>query len=131
MNYELHDSQISELKLGENTIILNFSQGYWTTDDSGKELEQMKNCQIVYEIDRDDIPLEDFIYVLIAKKGGAYKKISLKKFIGLLKKSPFDVSLEYNCNFASSKMLRIYSNLLRVSAEIFIEDIKNVEYLHE
>ena len=92
--------------------------------------EQMENCKIVFEIDRNDFPIEDFISVRISKKGGIYKTISLRKFMGLLKKSPFNVFFEYNCDFASSKMLQTYSNRLCVSAEIFIEEIKNVEYLH-
>ena len=131
MKYQLHDSQINELKLDENTITLGFSQGYWATDEHGKMCEQLENCKIVFEIDRDDVPIEDFISVRISKKNGIYKTISLKKFMGLLKKSPFNVYLEYNCDFASSKMLQINSNTLRIRSEIFIEEIKNVEYVHD
>ncbi len=131
MNYQLHDSQINQIGFGENTIIFTFSQGFWTTNEQGKMIEQLNNCEIVFEIDRNDIPIEDFISVRISKKGGAYKIISLEKFMGLLKKSPFDVYLEYNCDFASSKMLQMHSNHLCVRAEIFIEEIKNVEYVHD
>ena len=130
MNYQLHDSQINKIELGEDTISFIFSQGFWATDEHGKMIEQLENCKIVFEIDRNDVPIEDFISVRISKKGGIYKTISLKKFMGLLKKSPFNVYLEYNCDFASRKMLQIHSNHLRVSAEIFIEEIKNVEYIH-
>ena len=131
MKYQLHDSQINGLKLGENAIVLEFSQGYWATDENGKMCEQLENCRIVFGIDRNDVPIEDFISVRISKKGGIYKTISLKKFMGLLKKSPFDVYLEYNCDFASSKMLQIQSNHLRIYAEIFIHEIKNVEFVHD
>ena len=131
MNYQLHDSQINRIEFGEDTITFTFSQGFWTTDEHGKMNEQLKNCKIVFEIDRNDAPIEDFISIRVSKKGGAYKTISLEKFMGLLKKSPFDVYLEYNCDFASSKMFQMHSNHLRVSAEIFIEEIKNVEYIHD
>ncbi len=131
MNYQLHDSQINKIELGEDTISFIFSQGFWITNEHGKMTEQLKNCKIVFEIDRNDVPIEDFISIRVSKKGGAYKTISLEKFMGLLKKSPFDVYLEYNCDFASSKMLQMHSNHLRVSAEIFIEEIKNVEYIHD
>ena len=131
MKYQLHDSQINKIELGENTITLRFSQGFWATDEHGKMIEQLENCKTVFEIDRNDIPIEDYISIRISKKGGAYKTISLKKFMGLLKKSPFDVFFEYNCDFASSKMFQMHSKRLCVSAEIFIEDIKNVEYLHD
>ncbi len=131
MNYQLHDSQINQIGFGENTIIFTFSQGFWTTNEQGKMIEQLKNCEIVFEIDRNGVPIEDFISVRISKKGGAYKTISLEKFMGLLKKCPFDVYLEYNCDFASSKMLQMHSNHLCVRAEIFIEEIKNVEYVHD
>ncbi len=131
MNYQLHDSQINKIELGEDTITFKFSQGFWVTDEHGKMIEQLNNCEIVFEIDRNDIPIEDFISVRISKKGGAYKTISLEKFMGLLKKSPFDVYLEYNCDFASSKMLQMHSNHLCVRVEIFIEEIKNVEYVHD
>ena len=131
MNYQLHDSQINKIELGGDTITFTFSQGFWGTDEHGKMTEQLKNCKIVFEIDRNDVPIEDFISIRVSKKGGAYKTISLEKFMGLLKKSPFDVYLEYNCDFASSKMLQIHSNHLRCSVEIFIEEIKNVEYVHD
>ena len=131
MKYQLHDSQIEKIELGENAITLKFSQGFWTTDEYGKMTEQLKNCKIVFEIDRNDVPIEDFVAIRVSKKGGVYKTVSLAKFVGLLKKSPFDVYLEYNCDFASSKMLQMYSNALRICAEIFIEEIKNVEYIHD
>ena len=131
MKYQLHDSQINRIEFGEDTITFTFSQGFWGTDEHGKMTEQLKNCKIVFEIDRNDVPIEDFISIRVSKKGGAYKTISLEKFMGLLKKSPFDVYLEYNCDFASSKMFQMHSNHLRVSAEIFIEEIKNVEYIHD
>ena len=131
MKYQLHDSQINRIEFGEDTITFTFSQGFWGTDEHGKMTEQLKNCKIVFEIDRNDVPIEDFISIRVSKKGGAYKTISLEKFMGLLKKSPFNVYLEYNCDFASSKMFQMHSNHLRVSAEIFIEEIKNVEYIHD
>ena len=131
MKYQLHDSQINRIEFGEDTITFTFSQGFWGTDEHGKMTEQLKNCKIVFEIDRNDVPIEDFISIRVSKKGGAYKTISLEKFMGLLKKSPFDVYLEYNCDFASSKMLQIHSNALRIRSEIFIEEIKNVEYVHD
>ena len=131
MNYQLHDSQISKIELGEDTITFIFSQGFWSTDEHGKMSERLENCKIVFEIDRNGVPTEEFISIRISKKGGAYKTISLEKLMRFLKKSPFDVNLEYNCDFASSKMLQMHSNHLRVRAEIFIEEIKNVEYLHD
>ena len=131
MKYQLHDSQINRIEFGEDTITFTFSQGFWGTDEHGKMTEQLKNCKIVFEIDRNDVPIEDFISIRVSKKGGAYKTISLEKFMGLLKKSPFNVYLEYNCDFASSKMFQMHSNHLRVSAEIFIEEFKNVEYIHD
>ena len=131
MNYLLHDSQINKIELGKNTITLEFSQGFWATYEHGKMSEQLENCKIVFEIDRNDVPIEDFISVRISKKVGVYKTVSLAKFIDLLKKSPFDVYMEYDCSFANRKMLQIHSNYLLVRAEIFIEEIKNVEYIHD
>ena len=130
MSYQLHDSQINQIELGENTIVFKFSQGFWNTDEQGKMTEQLENCEIVFEIDRNDLPIEEFISVRISKKGGCYKTVPLAKFVALLKKSPFDVYLEYDCDFASSKMLQVYSNHLRIRAEIFIDDVKNTEYIH-
>ena len=131
MKYQLHDSQINKIELGENTITLKFSQGFWETDEHGKMIEQLENCKIVFEIDRNDVPIEDFISVRISKKGSAYKTVSLARFIDLLKKSPFDVYMEYDCSFANRKMLQMHSNYLLVRAEIFIEEIKNMEYIHD
>ena len=131
MKYQLHDSQINQIKLGKDTISLKFSEGFWATDEQGKMTDQLKNCEIVFEIDRNDVPIEDFIAIRVSKKGGVYKTVSLAKFVSLLKKSPFNVYLEYNCDFASSKMLQMHSNALRIGAEIFIEEIKNIEYIHD
>ena len=131
MKYQLHDSQINQIKLGKDTISLKFSEGFWATNEHGKMTDQLKNCEIVFEIDRNDVPIEDFIAIRVSKKGGVYKTVSLAKFVSLLKKSPFNVYLEYNCDFASSKMLQMHSNALRIDAEIFIEEIKNVEYIHD
>jgi hypothetical protein len=130
MKYQLHDSQINKIEFGEDTISFIFSQGFWATDEHGKMIEQLENCKIVFEIDRNDVPIEDFVSVRVSKKGGIYKTISLKKFMGLLKKSPFDVYMEYDCSFANRKMFQMHSNRLCVSAEIFIEDIKNIRYIH-
>ena len=126
MKYQLHDSQINKIELGEDTITLKFSEGFWATNEHGKMTDQLKNCEIVFEIDRNDVPIEDFIAIRVSKKGGVYKTVSLAKFVSLLKKSPFNVYFEYNCDFASSKMLQMHSYALRIFAEIFIEEIKNV-----
>lgn len=131
MSYQLHDSQINKIEFGEDTITFTFSQGFWATDEHGKMTEQLENCKIVFEIDRNDVPIEDFISIRVSKKGGSYKNICLKKFIDLLKKSPFDVYMEYDCSFANRKMLQIHSNYLLVRAEVFIEEIKNIEYIHD
>ena len=131
MKYQLHDSQINQIILGNDTISLQFSEGFWATNEHGKMTDQLKNCEIVFEIDRNDLPIEDFIAIRVSKKGGVYKTVSIAKFVSLLKKSPFNVYLEYNCDFASSKMLQMHSNALCICAEIFIEEIKNVEYIHD
>lgn len=131
MKYQLHDSQIDQIKFGANTIIFTFSQGFWATDEQGKMLEQLKNCEIVFDVDKSDAPIESFFSVRISKKGRVYKTISTEKFVALLKKSPFNVCLVYNCDFASSKMLELHSNYLHISAEIFIKEIKNVKYIHD
>ena len=131
MKYQLHDSQIDKIDLGEDTIILKFSKGFWATDEQEKMSEQLKNCEIVYEIDRNGVPVEDFISIRVSKKGGVYKTVSYEKFVSFLKKSPFDVYMEYDCSFASRKMLQIHSNTLRIFVEIFIEEIKDREYIHD
>ena len=131
MGYQLHDSQINQIGLSKNTIVLNFSEGFWATNEQGKMTEQLKNCEIVFEIDRNGFPIEDFISVRISKKSGFYKTVSLSKFLDLLKKSPFDVYMEYDCSFANRKMLQVHSNRLPIRAEIFIDDIKNVEYIYD
>ena len=131
MKYQLHDSQINQIKLGKDTISLKFSEGFWATNEHEKMTDQLKNCEIVFEIDRNDVPIEDFIAIRISKKSGVYKTVSLAKFVSLLKKSPFNVYLEYNCDFASSKMFQMHSNYLRIGAEVFIEDIKNIRYIHD
>ena len=65
MKYQLHDSQINKIEFGEDTISFIFSQGFWATDEHGKMIEQLENCKTVFEIDRNDVPIEDFISIRI------------------------------------------------------------------
>ena len=132
MNYQLHDSQINNLSICNNKIVLHFSEGFWETDAKGKEVSQKQICKVVFSIDNElNLPIEDFITIRICKRKNIFKPISLDKFIGLLKKSAFDVDMEYDCSFAKSKMIQIHSNFLKIVIELFIEEIKNVEYIYD
>ncbi len=131
MNYQLHDSQINNLTVSNN-IVLYFSQGFWETDKKGKEVSQKQNCKLIFNIDNEfNMPLEEFITIRICKRKSIFKPLSLHKFVNLLKKSAFDVHMEYDCSFAQRKMIQLYSNSLNIAVELFIEDIKNVEYVHD
>ena len=131
MNYQLHDSQINNLSVSNN-IVLYFSQGFWETDKKGKEVSQKQNCKLIFNIDNEfNLPLEEFITLRICKRKSIFKPISLHKFVNLLKKSAFDVGMEYDCSFARRKMIQLYSNSLNIAVELFIEEIKNVEYVHD
>ena len=132
MKYELHDSQINDISVCENKIVLSFSEGFWELDTDGKESSQKHNSKIIFNIDNEfSVPIEDFISIRISKRKNIFKSISLREFKKLLKKSPFDVDMEYNCDFSSRKFLQLYSNKIRVSIEIFIADIKSAEYIHD
>ena len=132
MKYELHDSQINDISVFENKIVLSFSEGFWELDTNGKKFSQKQNSKIIFNIDNEfSVPIEDFISIRISKRKNIFKSISLRDFKNLLKKSPFDVDMEYNCDFSNRKFLQLYSNKIRVLIEIFIEDIKSVEYIHD
>ena len=132
MKYELHDSQISDILIGKNKIVLSFSEGFWELDTNGKESSQKQNSKIIFNIDNEfSVPIEDFISIRISKRKNVFKPLSLRDFKKLIKKSPFDVYMEYNCVFSSRKFLQLYSNKIRALVEIFIEDIKSVEYIHD
>ena len=131
MNYQLHDSQINNLSVSKN-IVLYFSRGFWETDATGKEVSQKQNCKLIFSIDNEfNLPLEEFLTIRICKRKSIFKPISLPKFIDLLKKSAFDVDMEYDCSYANRKMIQLYSNSLNIAVELFIEEIKNVEYVHD
>ena len=132
MNYQLHDSQINNLSVSDNIIVLCFSQGFWETDEKGKEVSQKQNCKLIFSIDNEfNVPLDEFITIRICKRKSIYKPITLCKFVDLLKKSAFDVDMEYDCNFANRKMIQLYSNSLNIIVEFFIKEIKSVEYVHD
>ena len=131
MNYQLHDSQINDLSISNN-IVLHFSRGFWETDIKGKEVIQKQNCKLVFNIDNKfNLPLEEFLTIRICIRKNIFKPISLCKFVDLLKKSAFDVDMEYDCSFANRKMMQLYSNSLKIAVELFVYDIKNVEYVHD
>ena len=132
MKYELHDSQISDILIDKNKIVLSFSEGFWELGTNGKESSQKQNSKIIFNIDNEfSVPIEDFISIRISKRKNVFKPLSLRDFKKLIKKSPFDVDMEYNCDFSSRKFLQLYSNKIRALVEIFIEDIKSVEYIHD
>ena len=132
MNYQLHDSQINSVSFSNNKIVLYFSQGFWETDAKGKQVSQKQNCKVVFSIDNEfNLPIEDFITIRICKRKSILKSITLRRFVNLLKKSAFDVDMEYECSFSNRKMIQIYSNTLKTFIEIFIEEIKNIEYIHD
>ena len=132
MKYQLHDSQINGLSIFDNKITFSFSQGFWETDENGKEIMQLQNCKLIFNVKNNGcIPTEEFISVRISKKKNVFKSVCLSKFLGLLQKSPFDVDMEYDCLFSNRKMLQMYSNALKMRAEIFIEEIENIEYIHD
>lgn len=132
MGYQLHDSQINALFIHEDKIALAFSRGFWKTDANGKEIEQMQNCKLIFHIEKDEsLSMEDYSTIRVSKKGGVYKTIALHTFIGLLKKSAFDVDMEYDCAFSNRKMLQLYSNALKTRVELFVKEIKHMEYVHD
>ena len=132
MKYELHDSQINDILIDGNKIVLSFSEGFWELDTNGKESSQKQNSKIIFNIDNEfSVPIEDFISIRISKRKNVFKPLSLRDFKKLIKKSPFDVYMEYNCVFSSRKFLQLHSNKIRALVEIFIEDIKSVEYIHD
>ena len=49
MKYELHDSQINDILIGENKIVLSFSEGFWELDTNGKEYSQKQNSKIIFK----------------------------------------------------------------------------------
>ena len=130
--YELHDSQINDILIDGNKIVLSFSEGFWELDTNGKESSQKQNSKIIFNIDNEfSVPIEYFISIRISKRKKVFKPLSLRDFKKLIKKSPFDVNMEYNCLFSSSKFLQLYSNKIGALVEIFIEFIESVEYIHD
>ena len=130
--YELHDSQINDILIDGNKIVLSFSKGFWELDTNGKESFQKQNSKIIFNIDNEfSVPIEYFISIRISKRKKVFKPLSLRDFKKLIKKSPFDVNMEYNCIFSSSKFLQLYSNKIGALVEIFIEFIESVEYIHD
>ena len=68
MNYQLHDSQINDLSICNNKIVLHFSEGFWETDAKGKEVSQKQNCKLVFSIDNElNLPIENFIFIRVCK----------------------------------------------------------------
>ena len=53
MKYELHDSQISDILIDKNKIVLSFSEGFWELDTNGKESSQKQNSKIIFNIDNE------------------------------------------------------------------------------
>ena len=53
MKYELHDSQINDILIDGNKIVLSFSEGFWELDTNGKESSQKQNSKIIFNIDNE------------------------------------------------------------------------------
>lgn len=132
MNYQLHDSQINSVYFSNDKIVFYFSQGFWDVDAKGNEVSQKQNCRLVFHIDNEfNLPIDDFVAIRSCKRKSILKPITLERFTKLLKKSTFDVDMEYSCLFANRKMIQLYSNTLKLFIEIFIKDIREIEYVHD
>lgn len=130
MKYILHDYELDAIILEDDKIIFSFPNGFYATDESGKELEPRPR-KLVFTIDRGcctDEPLESFISVRRIGRFG-WKEISFKQFHSLFKKGNMVIHDEYDSKYTNWKMIQLNACARWSNIELFVTDIADIKCL--
>ena len=127
--YGLHDTVINKIVSTEVGIILQFDDGVYLLDDTGKETVLSKKCNLDLKINFFD---KQNLYEHIEIKR-IYKKkieeIKYDEFEALLSKHTFSVYLDYYCPFGDSLLIK--GSIDKYCIEFVVTEIAELSYSFE
>ncbi|MBU1093242.1 MAG: hypothetical protein KKH01_02135 [Firmicutes bacterium] len=123
--YCLHDSSVSNIEFINHKLIIHFKEGFWITDDNGKEVQQLNNCRTIYDF---EIPEDEELNTLITTSyKNKEKEIPLIDFKKQLEAEVFEIGFEYKSSFRRGVLL--IGSIGNLKCNIFIDYIELITYL--
>ena len=127
--YGLHDTVINKITRTNVGIILEFDDGVYLLDDTGKETVLSKKCNLELKInffDRQKMYEHIEIKRICKKK---IEKIEYDEFEALLSKNTFTVYLDYYCPFGDSVLIK--GSIGKYGIEFVVTEIAELFYSFE
>lgn len=127
--YGLHDTVINKITRTNVGIILEFDDGVYLLDDTGKETVLSKKCNLELKInffDRQKMYEHIEIKRICKKK---IEEIEYEEFEALLSKNAFAVYLDYYCPFGDSLLIK--GAIGKYGIEFVVTEIAELSYSFE
>ena len=127
--YGLHDTVINKITRTNVGIILEFDDGVYLLDDTGKETVLSKKCNLELKInffDRQKMYEHIEIKRICKKK---IEEIEYDEFEALLSKNTFTVYLDYYCPFGDSVLIK--GSIGKYGIEFLVTEIAELSYSFE
>lgn len=106
--YSLHDSIINDFRFENKKLVMNFQEGFYSTDSKGKHIKQESNCSISFEF---EIPEDEELNVTIFRRfNSKNKELKFDDFTRLVQNKHMRIDLEFRSGFAQSIVLHGYVN---------------------
>ena len=104
--YGLHDTVINRIIRTDDGIVLEFDDGVYLLDGTGRETVLSKKCYLELKInDFDRRNMFEHISITLDYKR-KLKEIEYAEFETMLSKNAFSVYLDYYCPFADSLLIK-------------------------
>ena len=127
--YGLHDTAINRITRTDDGIILEFDDGVYLLDDTGREAALSKKCCLalkIYSFDKQN--MYEHIHITLIKNR-KIKEIEYAEFEKMLAKSKFEVDLDYYCPFADSLLIKGHIDTFGI--EFTVTEIAELSYSFE
>ena len=127
--YGLHDAQINKITCTDEGIILEFHNGVYILDDSGKETELSKKCYLELKINFfDSRKMYQSIQIYLIRKN-RFREIEYAEFETMLSKSPITVYMDYYSPFADSLLIK--GSMKQGGIEFIVTEIAELSFSFE
>ena len=124
--YGLHDTVINRIIRTDNGIVLEFDDGVYLLDGTGRETVLSKKCYLELKInDFDRRNMFEHISITLDYKR-KLKEIEYAEFETMLSKNAFSVYLDYYCPFANSLLIK--GSIDKYGIEFVVTEIAELTY---
>lgn len=125
--YGLHDTEINNVIRTDDGIILEFNEGVYLLDETGKETVLSKKCHLEIKInyfDKEKV-YEHIEIILLRKK--KIKEIEFNKFEDLIKTSNLSIYKDYYSPFADSFLIKGFID--KYGIEFVVTEIAELSFV--